>query len=264
MRPGCRVRFRLRRRSGFRLLRKKARPTCSRFQPTTILTASTEEFDSVLVDVFSADGRQLMDGNRVGGVFRAPSVGTYYLRVSPLSTEFPPNYYSVEIQVSENDTNDTAVSADEWDISKPLSSDLSAEGDVEYFKFQATEGQTYVFNVDNPRLVMLLDSDGKTELSQFAVLDGVDEGESDPVVYGSWTAPASGTYFIKVSGYSSMAVSGLTGPYTLTAVAAPDNLCIDQPRWIVAGKVPARKGRRGGGGEGSVGEGGRGGWLPYQ
>ncbi len=78
-------------------------------------------------------------------------------------------------------------------------------GDVDYFAFDAAGGQSYVFTVQlnslNDSTLTLYGTNGVTQLA----FD--DDGGPGLASQIAWEAPANGTYYLKVAGYSSNAGS---------------------------------------------------------
>jgi subtilisin family serine protease len=89
---------------------------------------------------------------------------------------------------------------------------IGALGDVDWFKFQAVAGKSYVFSTALGTLadsvLSLYNTNGVTQL---AYNDDAQAGTTASRI--SWTAPASGTYYIAVAAYGSR----YTGSYTLAA-----------------------------------------------
>jgi hypothetical protein len=95
---------------------------------------------------------------------------------------------------------------------------VEVAGDVDWFRFSASAGETFIFNVE---LVDLEDS-----LLQLIDRNGIDELESNDDVSGGnlgsqiagWHAPADGDYYLVVSGFFPE-----TGSYTLSVDVTPED-----------------------------------------
>ena len=90
-------------------------------------------------------------------------------------------------------------------LNTQVSGKIEPVGDVDYLNFTAQEGVKYAFEYTGlTTSLKLVDADGVTQLAQWVV----------PGIPKTWTAPASGTYFIKVS------ATTRTGNYTLTVLSS--------------------------------------------
>ena len=164
------------------------------------------------VQVYNAEGFPL-DGNDDRGdgslasrlVWRAPVSGAFYVAVSG----YGEGSYSLTVGLSDivDDYADGVVGAARLGVGEPVDGVLDYERDVDYFVFEAVEGELYEIGV---ALVTLDDS-------MVAVYDqdGVELGWNDDVGDGSlaslvlWRAPASRDFFVEVSGYGE-------GSYSMT------------------------------------------------
>ena len=92
---------------------------------------------------------------------------------------------------------------------------MDYEGDSDYFRFTAEEGQLYQIDVALGTLpdsrLTLLDSDGWGLASN-------DDHRDSPASRIIWKAPASGDYYLAVGGYGAA-----TGSYTLTVSTIVDD-----------------------------------------
>ena len=167
--------------------------------------------DSVL-DVFDADGTWL-DGNDDYGdstasrlVWDAPATGTYYVQVASFDTGT--GTYTLTISGITDDHANSAANAVPVQIGMAARGAIDYEGDGDYFTFAAEEGEFYQLDVT---LGTLEDS----VLDMFDAygiwLDGNDDFAESTASRLYWTAPGTGTYYVRVTGFD---VS--TGTYTLT------------------------------------------------
>ena len=60
-----------------------------------------------------------------------------------------------------------------WDMSEAIDAELSVEGEVDYYKFQASAGEQIVFDSSGMKQFTILDSDGTTELDHLFIFDGM-------------------------------------------------------------------------------------------
>jgi len=86
-----------------------------------------------------------------------------------------------------------------WDLKTPINAELSVEGEVDYYRFEARAGEKFVFDSTGMKRVAILDSDGTTQLDQVLILDGVVPQPPGRLV---WEAPHAGTFYVSVSGYT--------------------------------------------------------------
>jgi hypothetical protein len=101
-----------------------------------------------------------------------------------------------------------------WDLKSPINGELSAVGEVDYYRFNAQAGEKIVFDSVGMKQVAILDSDGSTELDQLFIFDGALNPTPGRLV---WDAPHAGTFYVSVSGYRAFLVDVPTGPYSLAA-----------------------------------------------
>lgn len=87
---------------------------------------------------------------------------------------------------------------------------IGVNGDVDWFKFQATAGKAYVFTVQlgtlQDSVLTLCDSNGTTQLAFN------DDSGSSAASQITWTAPTSGVYYLAVGAYG----NAYTGTYSLS------------------------------------------------
>jgi subtilisin family serine protease len=143
--------------------------------------------------------------------FFARTVDNGYQLSSPLSATLT--------VVAPDDYANNAAGAASIALNSTVAGSIGAGGDEDWFKFAAVAGKKYVISTALAGLadsvLTLYDRDG---LTQLAVNDDIASNNLASRI--SWTAPASGTYFIKVAAYD----SSQTGGYRLSlsqANAAP-------------------------------------------
>lgn len=94
-------------------------------------------------------------------------------------------------------------------VNTTVPGDLELHGDVDWFAFTAVAEVTYIIDTTlgtlQDSILILYDQDGQSELQEN------DDGGPDRASRLFWTAPASGNYFVEVSGYGS-----IIGSYTLS------------------------------------------------
>jgi len=124
-----------------------------------------------------------------------------------------PNYTS-NSRAAEVEPNDDYLSANTLTEGDDMNAAIDAAGDMDFFAFTATAGQTVVFETHpgdaGDTKMWLIDVDGTTEL----VFN--DDGGVGFYSLINYNFTAAGTYFIKITHYSA---SG-TGTYVLSATAA--------------------------------------------
>ncbi len=138
--------------------------------------------------------------------WEAPSSGEYYVEVGGYGT----GSYTVTVDVADfvDDHADTIAAATAATLGDAVPGALEYEGDIDFFVFEAEEGELYEVDVAlgslSDSVVTLLGPEGEFLASND------DYGESlASRLY--WEAPSSGEYSVVVSGYG-------TGIYTLTVV----------------------------------------------
>ena len=120
---------------------------------------------------------------------------------------------------AEVESNNTAGTANAFVIGKNLTGTISSTADLDYFSFTATAGTTYIFWSDLPSgsslkyTLRIFCTDGTTRLA-----NGGDNATGGFDGFSVWTAPAAGTYYVRMGGLA----GGGTGAYTLrTGVDGP-------------------------------------------
>jgi len=131
-----------------------------------------------------------------------------------------------------------------WDLKTPINGELSVEGEVDYYRFDAQAGEKFVFDSVGPKQFAILDSDGKSELDHLTNLDG-DLAEPTPGRL-VWEAPHAGTFYVSVSRYTAFLIDVPTGPYSLAAYPVVDSGGPENAPTIAAGQSVARDFKSGG------------------
>jgi hypothetical protein len=110
-----------------------------------------------------------------------------------------------------DDYGNNAAAAAPIAVPSSVSGKLETAGDVDWFKFQATAGKSYVFTVGlgtlRDSILYLYDTNGQKQL----VVNDDYGGKLASQI--SWTAKTSGTYYVAVAGYGNK----YAGSYTLIA-----------------------------------------------
>ena len=165
-----------------------------------------------LVAIADADGLLLSYNDDRGGgslgsrlVWRAPVSGDFYVEVSG----YGEGSYSLIVGVSDivDDFADGVEGAARVVLDNPVEGVLDYGGDVDYFVFEAVEGELYEIDVDLGTLpdsvVAIADADG------LLLSYNDDRGGGSLGSRLVWRAPASRDFYVEVSGYGE-------GSYTLT------------------------------------------------
>jgi subtilisin-like proprotein convertase family protein len=159
------------------------------------------------IRVIGADGTSTLlstGGFGPSAQWTALATGTYFVEVSSVSTG------TYTIAVALDDHGNTPAAATPIAVPSTTSGNIESSLDVDLFSFAATSGTSYRFettlNTLNDSTISLFATDGTTELA----FD--DDGGSGLASRVDWTAPSSGTYFVKVAGFGSA-----FGTYSLAA-----------------------------------------------
>ena len=165
--------------------------------------------DSELV-LLDPDGRELAYNGDYGDTFgsrlywEAPSSGERYVVVWGYGT----GTYTLTVSLSDviDDHGNWEGDATAIRVGADVRGALDYDGDVDFFRFQAEQGQSYQIDVAlgtlDDSIVSLLDSDG-------SFLDTNDDYGDTLASRLYWNAPSSGERYVAVEGYG-------TGTYTLT------------------------------------------------
>ena len=109
-----------------------------------------------------------------------------------------------------DDHGNNAATATTVGASSSTAGAIEAGGDVDWFKFEAVAGKTYLVTVGlgtlRDSVLYLYDTNGAKQL---AFNDDYGSGYASQI---SWTAPSSGVYYVAVAGYS----SSYKGTYSLS------------------------------------------------
>ena len=151
-----------------------------------------------------------------GFIWNAPDTGTYYVQVAGFGTGTGTGTgtYAVTISVSDivDDHPNSADNATPVEIGVAVQGELEYEGDSDFFAFDATAGESYELDVTlgtlQDSVLDLYDADGTW-------LDGNDDYGNSTASRLLWTAPSTGTYYVRVTDFGSG-----TGTYTLTIATA--------------------------------------------
>ena len=169
--------------------------------------------DSVLV-LLGPDGWELAYNDDYGDspasrvLWEAPASGDYYLVVEANGSADVGNYtLTVSHSTIVDDHGDGVDDATAIRVGADVQGALDYDGDIDYFRFQAEQGESYQIDVAlgtlDDSIVYLYDADG-------SLLDSNDDdgGTSASRLY--WKAPSNGVYYVAVTGFYGV------GTYTLT------------------------------------------------
>jgi hypothetical protein len=170
------------------------------------------------LQLFGEDGTTLLAPADSGVVealidWRAPASGMYYLAVAGGTGSMIGSYRLVI--TGEDDHGDNAANATL--VSAPAApGEIEERDDVDWFAFNAIEGSTYQLSTAvqgrSNTLLRLIARDGITEL------DRDEAGPQDSGSFLQWTAPATGRYYLEISG-----VGERYGEYSLTTSVLDDH-----------------------------------------
>ena len=193
------------------------------------------------VTLYAADGRTSEAGNWKSRMrapsgpqilWAAPSSGEYYLAVQNFGGESGAYTLMVTpVATVADDHGDSAAAATDISTDEAVAGAVDSEFDLDYFRFQAEDGQSFRIEVTNGTLesfrIELYMSDGVTpammdydDIVGLVGRGGVwfDIVDLKNLVWGEggasfeWVAPVTGEYYIVVSGAGES-----VGAYTLTA-----------------------------------------------
>ena len=169
--------------------------------------------DDSIVELYDADGSFLDTNDDYGDTlasrlsWNAPSSGERYVLVWGAYTSSR-GTYTLTVSLSDviddhaNSEGDATVAA----VGADVEGALDYDGDIDYFRFQAEQGQSYQIDVAlgtlDDSIVELYDADG-------SFLDTNDDYGDTLASRLYWNAPSSGERYVFVGGYG-------TGTYTLT------------------------------------------------
>jgi len=161
----------------------------------------------------------------------APSDGTYYVRVRHYSSDRYGSDTDYDLSITGAETGSPPDSYEDDDgpgDASTITVNGSAQthnfhdtGDNDWVKFSATLGTDYIIETSNlgsncDTYVYLYDTDGTTEIARN------DDGSTGLASRITWTAPADGTYYIRVRHYSgSRYGDGTDYDLTVTSTSTP-------------------------------------------
>ena len=150
-------------------------------------------------------------GSRI--VWKAPMTGDIYVEVSSFGEDsFSLGSYSVRVGVIdvEDDFADGVVGAARLAVGEAVEGGIDYQGDVDYFSFEATEGELYQIDV---ALGTLPDSFVGVYDANWFVLGYNDDREGSLASRLFWRAPDTGDFYVEVSGFGE-------GSYALTVAVS--------------------------------------------
>ncbi len=170
--------------------------------------------------LFDADGTTLLaqnddDGNSLASFieWKAPTGGTYFLRVTGLDNSSGTYLLTTAVLDDVGNNADAAMKTGDPSTTPAV---IQAAGDVDWFEFRAFAGVEYRIELAPDSLlggrVRLLDVNETTELQTA-------NGEPDQPAVITWTAPATGDYFLVVDATTPAAV----GNYVLSIEGDDDH-----------------------------------------
>ena len=129
-----------------------------------------------------------------------PGTSRYFARAMGTNGQWSTALSTTLTVLAPNDYGNNAATAAAIAVNATLSGSIETGGDQDWFKFQAVAGQKYVISTTLTGLadsvLALYDRNGTTQLAY-----NDDIASNNPASRIQWTAPASGTYFIKVAAY---------------------------------------------------------------
>ena len=166
------------------------------------------------LELQNSDGWGLAYNDDHGGssasriVWEAPASGNYYLVASGFGAATGSYTLTVSHSTIVDDHGDDIADATTATVGAPVEGVVDYEGDSDFFRFTAEEGQLYQIDIALGTLgdsrLELQDSDG------WGLASNDDHGDS-PASRIVWKAPGSGDYYLVASGFGAA-----TGSYTLT------------------------------------------------
>jgi hypothetical protein len=156
--------------------------------------------------------------DRSTGPHRGRAYLTWNESVNFYNDNFP---NPVFVFVGESEANDTPATADVFTIGQNLIGDMNTTNDLDYWRFDGTQGQTIICELDSVYTTTLdagfrlFCSDGATRLAFSESGFGGFNLSSALIVF---TLPASGTYYLRVSSISDGFTPPGTGRYRIRTV----------------------------------------------
>ncbi len=169
--------------------------------------------DSVLT-VYATDGREVAynddhgDGTASRIVWRAPSSDVYYVEVSGFISTGSYTLTVDSIDVTDDYPNSSSFELRSLVLGESIEGVIDYEYDVDMFELSANSGQSYQIDVAldtlDDSVLTIYDAEGlEVEFN-----DDYGDGNASRII---WEAPATGAYYVEVSGYDEE-----TGSYILT------------------------------------------------
>src|SRR5258705_9590610 len=183
------------------------------------LSTSSDQPDDHLIQIIDRDGSVVADNNS-GLLHRmdwvSPATGNFFLRIA--SADNSPYTFQMAEHIDDQpgqpvDVTLPAQITGSIDYDTYIDYATPSPSDQDLFRFHAVAGTTYVLvrNDDNRPELNILDKDRP-------ILH--DQPDFDWGASGRWTAPATGIYYLQVSGRN-RARHRYTGPYSLSLIKAP-------------------------------------------
>ena len=175
--------------------------------------------EDAVLHVSDADGTLLTSHEysslapRAPFIWHAPATGTYYVHVASRET----GTYTLTITIPDivDDHPNSATNATPVEIGAATQSELEYEGDIDYFTFEATEGEYYELDVTLGTLrFAMLGLYDTAILNPFAATWPIASYGYSGEANGSgliWRAPTTGNYYVVIVSFDIH-----TGAYTLT------------------------------------------------
>ena len=138
----------------------------------------------------------------------------YFARAIDNHSQYSTSVATALTVLPADDHGNSAATATAIGVPSTTAATLGVVGDVDWFKFQAAAGKTYVFSTTLGSLydsvLYLVDRDG---VRQLAYNDDAGSGTLSSSI--RWTASTGGTYFLEVAGYGNQ----YSGTYSLSVQA---------------------------------------------
>lgn len=182
----------------------------------TIQTLNLGPASDTVLELYDTNGTTLLEVNDDGGVglasritWTAPANGTYFVKVRHYLASASGNDTNYDLQVIEGGPNGDPFEPDNTPAqATPLTVNGSSQthdfhiaGDQDWIEFSTTIGTNYIIETSNLGIasdtyLFLYDTNGTT------LLESNDDGGVGLASKIQWTAPANGTYFVKVRHYN--------------------------------------------------------------
>jgi subtilisin-like proprotein convertase family protein len=154
---------------------------------------------------FNDDGPGLDDASLIQ--WTAPANGTYFLEVSDAGSGV--GTYNVLITLDDHGSSPPVATVLNIVTMPTAAGNINVPGDADWFKFTAEAGRTYRIDGQLMGLVDpvldLIHPDGET------IIESDDDGGSGLSSLIFWTAPSSGDYYVRVTGFNPDTQSGTYG-----------------------------------------------------